>query len=228
VSGGGDGDDKGSSEDVDSSDDGQDCLFFSADVQTFGETVVVDLIEDGRHIAVTDSNKGEYVQLVAQHRTTSAFQTQLEALLRGFHAVVPREMVAIFDPLELELLISGLPEIDLDDLRRHTEYHGGYKSSDVVIERLWRVLCKFTKEEKALFVQFTTGSSKVPLDGFASLRGSEGVQRFNVHKAFDIRQLPTAHTCFNQLDLPEYPTEEVMREKLLLAIRECSEGFGFS
>ena len=71
-------------------------------------------------------------------------------------------------------------------------------------------------------------SSKVPLDGFASLRGSEGVQRFNVHKAFDIRQLPTAHTCFNQLDLPEYPTEEIMRDKILLAIRECSEGFGFA
>ena len=137
-------------------DDGQDCLYFSADVQSFGETVVVDLVENGRHVPVTDNNKAEYVQLVAQHRTTSAFATQLEALLRGFHAVVPRDCVAIFDPLELELLISGLPEIDLDDLKRYTEYHG-YKSSDPAIERLWRVLDKFSKEEKALFVQFTTG-----------------------------------------------------------------------
>ena len=141
---------------ADDYDDGQDCLYFSADVQSFGETMVVDLVENGRHLPVTDSNKAEYVQLVAQHRTTSAFAAQLEALLRGFHAVVPRECVAIFDPLELELLISGLPEIDLDDLKRYTEYHG-YKQSDPAIERLWRVLDKFTKEEKALFVQFTTG-----------------------------------------------------------------------
>jgi E3 ubiquitin-protein ligase HUWE1 len=68
---------------------------------------------------------------------------------------------------------------------------------------------------------------QVPLDGFAALQGSEGVQRFGVHKAFDPLLLPTAHTCFNQLDLPQYPSEEVMRAKLLLAIRECSEGFGF-
>ena len=67
----------------------------------------------------------------------------------------------------------------------------------------------------------------MPLDGFSALQGSEGVQRFGVHKAFDPQLLPTAHTCFNQLDLPEYPSEEVMKAKLLLAIRECSEGFGF-
>lgn len=54
------------------------------------------------------------------------------------------------------------------------------------------------------------------------------MQRFGVHKAFNPLLLPTAHTCFNQLDLPEYPSVEVMRSKLLMAIRECSEGFGFS
>jgi E3 ubiquitin-protein ligase HUWE1 len=58
--------------------------------------------------------------------------------------------------------------------------------------------------------------------------GSEGLQKFNVHKAFNPLMLPTAHTCFNQLDLPEYPSEEVMREKLLIAIREGAEGFGFA
>jgi E3 ubiquitin-protein ligase HUWE1 len=68
----------------------------------------------------------------------------------------------------------------------------------------------------------------VPLDGFSALVGSEGRQRFSVHKAFNPALLPTAHTCFNQLDLPEYPSEEIMREKLLIAIREGAEGFGFA
>jgi E3 ubiquitin-protein ligase HUWE1 len=66
------------------------------------------------------------------------------------------------------------------------------------------------------------------LDGFKALQGADGVKQFNIHKAFGEDKLPTAHTCFNQLDLPEYATEELMREKLLLAIKEGSEGFGFA
>ena len=70
---------------------------------------------------------------------------------------------------------------------------------------------------------------KVPLDGFQALQGSDGVKQFNIHRAFGgSHLLPSAHTCFNQLDLPEYPSEEVTREKLLIAIREGSEGFGFA
>ena len=60
------------------------------------------------------------------------------------------------------------------------------------------------------------------------LQGAEGTKRFNIHKAFGTHLLPSAHTCFNQLDLPEYPTEDITREKLLIAIREGSEGFGFA
>jgi len=138
---------------------------------------------------------------------------------------VPPELISIFDAQELELLISGLPDIDLDDLRANTEYQG-YKPTDVQISWLWSVLRGFNKEEKALFLQFVTGTSKVPLDGFAALQGSEGVRKFNIHKAFGAHLLPTAHTCFNQLDLPEYGSEEELKEKLLIGIREGSLGFG--
>lgn len=70
---------------------------------------------------------------------------------------------------------------------------------------------------------------QVPLDGFQALQGSDGIKQFNIHKAFGgSHMLPSAHTCFNQLDLPEYPSEDVLREKLLIAIREGSEGFGFA
>jgi E3 ubiquitin-protein ligase HUWE1 len=69
-------------------------------------------------------------------------------------------LISIFDAQELELLISGLPEIDLDDLRSHTDYHG-YKSTDPAITSFWNALKSFSKEEKALFLQFVTGTSKV-------------------------------------------------------------------
>ena len=69
---------------------------------------------------------------------------------------------------------------------------------------------------------------QVPLDGFQALHGARGPQQFNVHKAYGTHLLPSAHTCFNQLDLPDYATEDELREKLLIAIREGSEGFGFA
>jgi E3 ubiquitin-protein ligase HUWE1 len=70
----------------------------------------------------------------------------------------------------------------------------------------------------------------VPLEGFKALPGANGIKKFNIHKAYGAEQglLPAAHTCFNQLDLPEYVAEDVMREKLLIAIKEGSEGFGLA
>ena len=70
----------------------------------------------------------------------------------------------------------------------------------------------FTNEERAEFLQFVTGSSKVPLEGFKALPGMGGVQKFQIHKSFtETNRLPTAHTCMNQLDLPEYPSEEILK-----------------
>ena len=140
--------------------------------------------------------------------------------------MIPAELISIFDAHELELLISGLPDIDIEDLRAHTDYHG-YKSTDITITHFWNAIKSLDKEEIALFLQFVTGTAKVPLEGFGALQGSDGVRPFNIHKAYGTTLLPAAHTCFNQLDLPEYPTEEILRDKLLIAIREGSEGFGF-
>ena len=134
----------------------------------------------------------------------------------------------IFNENELELLISGMPSIDLADLKANTEYHGcGLR--DPLVQWFWNVLHSLSQEELALFVQFVTGTSKVPLGGFKDLEGMRGPQRFQIHLASSAKpeSLPTSHTCFNQLDLPKYASEEKMRERLLLAIKECSEGFGF-
>jgi len=202
-------------------------LTFSAELNVFGSTQIVDLVEGGRNIPVTDENKLDYVRLVAHHRMTAAINKQIDQFLEGFHELVPPELVSIFDAQELELLISGLPDIDLDDLRAHTDYQG-YKSTDPVISYFWSALRSFSQEEKALFLQFVTGTSKVPLDGFQALRGNRGIQQFSIHKAYGTHLLPCAHTCFNQLDLPEYASEEELKEKLLVAIREGSEGFGIA
>ncbi len=80
-----------------------------------------------------------------------------------------QEMVKIFNDHELELLISGLPEIDIDDLRANTEY-AGYTAASQTIQWFWKIVRELSKQELALLVQFVTGTSKVPLEGFKALQ----------------------------------------------------------
>ncbi|GMF23763.1 unnamed protein product [Phytophthora lilii] len=169
-------------------------LTFSAEQSNFGKVEVVDLIPNGRNVSVTDENKMEYVKLVTHHRMATGIRQQIDAFLKGFHQLVPPELIAIFNENELELLISGMPEIDIDDLKANTEY-ANYKPTDSVIRWFWNVLYSFTHEERALFLQFVTGTSKVPLEGFKALEGMRGTQKFNIHKAFGNNSaLPSAHT----------------------------------
>lgn len=202
-------------------------LTFSVDDEEFGETKVIDLKPNGTNIAVTEANKQEYVRLVTEQRLTKSIRSQIDAFLDGFNEIIPADLIRIFSEQELELLISGLPDIDVDAWKNNTELHG-YSSGDAVIQWWWRAVRSFDQTEKAKLLQFITGTSKVPLEGFAHLQGVQGTQRFNIHKAYGADRLPAAHTCFNQLDLPQYDSYEKLRSSLLLAMNEGGEGFGFA
>ncbi|VDN18653.1 unnamed protein product [Gongylonema pulchrum] len=203
-------------------------LTFSLEIDEFGVTNMRELKENGASIPVTDENKEEYVKLVCQMKMTGSISQQLKAFLDGFYEIIPKNMISIFNEQELELLISGLPNFDIDDLYANTDYKS-YTRTSPQIQWFWRALRSFEDADRAKFLQFVTGTSKVPLQGFASLEGMNGVQKFSIH--MDSRsadRLPTAHTCFNQLDLPLYQSYEKLRDMLLLAVRECTEGFGFA
>ncbi|KAI0644511.1 hypothetical protein C8Q79DRAFT_912719 [Trametes meyenii] len=203
-------------------------LTFSVEADEFGVMKLVELKEGGAAIPVTQENKKEFVQLSANYRLYSSIKDQIEALLAGFYEIIPKDLIAIFNERELELLISGTPDIDVDEWRSATEYNG-YTSSDPVIVWFWRALKSFTREERAKLLSFATGTSRVPLGGFVELQGVQGTQRFSIHKAYgDADRLPQAHTCFNQIDLPQYSSYEMLRQQLLLAINEGGEGFGFA
>lgn len=104
------------------------------------------------------------------------------------------------------MMISGLPTIDIVDLKRNTEVEG-YIKTDQVIIWLFEVLESFDMTLRTAFLQFVTGTSRVPSEGFKGLNGYSGLQKFKIQKEFDIQKLPRAHTCFNTLDLPPYPTK---------------------
>ncbi|KAL2265492.1 hypothetical protein VTJ83DRAFT_6592 [Remersonia thermophila] len=201
---------------------------FSVEDDEFGVTKVVDLIENGRNIPVTEENKHEYVRLIVEHKLLTSVKEQMEHFLKGFHDIIPADLISIFTEQELELLISGLPDIDVDDWKAHTEYHN-YTAASQQIQWFWRAVRSFDKEERAKLLQFVTGTSKVPLNGFKELEGMNGVNRFNIHRDYGNKdRLPSSHTCFNQLDLPEYESYEILRSQLLKAITAGSDYFGFA
>ncbi|KAF9447492.1 hypothetical protein P691DRAFT_776106 [Macrolepiota fuliginosa MF-IS2] len=203
-------------------------LNFSVEADEFGVNRIVPLKENGESIPVTQENKREFVQLSAQYRLYSSIKEQIENLLSGFYEIIPKDLITIFNEQELELLISGTPDIDVDEWRAATEYNG-YAGSDPNIVWWWRALKSFNREERAKVLSFATGTSRVPLNGFVDLQGVQGVQRFSIHRAYgEPDRLPQAHTCFNQIDLPQYSSYEMLRQQLLLAINEGGEGFAFS
>ena len=205
-----------------------DDLTFTTEADEFGTIKSVELKPDGANIVVTEANKREYVRVLTEFKLTSAIAPQIDAFLRGFTEIIPAGLIGVFTEQELELLISGMPDIDVDDWRAHCEYHGGYTLASPQIQWFWRAVRSFDSETRAKLIQFVTGTSKVPLEGFSKLQGSDGIQKFQIHRDPRTRdRLPTAHTCFNQLDLPEYETYEELRQQLLLAINEGETGFGF-
>jgi E3 ubiquitin-protein ligase HUWE1 len=113
---------------VDESGIGDD-LTFSIEIREFGKMEVKDLKENGRQIAVTESNKKEYVQLACQMKMTESIKAQIKSFLEGFYEIIPKDLIAIFNEQELELLISGLPTIDIDDLKANTEYRSYQETS---------------------------------------------------------------------------------------------------
>lgn len=139
---------------------------------------VVDLVSNGRNIKVTDDNKVEYVRLVAQYKLSTAYYkevsylcklstilpnyfltlSQIEAFLSGFFSIIPPDLIAMFKPSELELLLCGLAEIDINDLYNHTKYHG-YRQNDPTVLFFWQALHEFNQENKLQFLQFVTGKS---------------------------------------------------------------------
>ncbi|EFW99112.1 ubiquitin-protein ligase [Grosmannia clavigera kw1407] len=197
---------------------------FSTEDERFGVITVEDLIEDGRNIDVTNENKKEYVDLMVKWRIQKRIAEQFQAFKEGFNELIPQDLINVFDERELELLMGGIAEIDVDDWKKHTDYRG-YTESDDVIQFFWQTVRSWDGEQKSRLLQFTTGTSRIPVNGFKDLQGSDGPRRFTIEKAGDIQTLPKAHTCFNRLDLPPYKNLEQLQGKMTIAVEETM-GFG--
>ena len=159
-------------------------LDFSISYTAANQTVTYELIPNGNDIMVTNDNKQEYLQLRLRHRLLDSIKLQLENLLIGFYEVIPPELLSVFDYQELDLLLCGIPDIDLDDWIRHTEYLGDYQKSGLkhpIIKWFWEAVQSMSQEERVRLLQFTTGCARLPVQGFKALQSSDGrYRKFNI------------------------------------------------
>ncbi|XP_041040275.1 E3 ubiquitin-protein ligase HECW1-like [Carcharodon carcharias] len=197
-------------------------LTFTVNEEVFGQVTERELKTGGANIQVSEKNKKEYIERMVKWRVERGVVQQTEALVRGFYEVVDSRLVSVFDARELELVIAGTAEIDLNDWRNNTEYRSGYHDGHVVIKWFWTAVEHFNNEQRLRLLQFVTGTSSIPYEGFAALRGSNGLRRFCIEKWGKVTSLPRAHTCFNRLDLPPYPSHSMLYEKLLTAVEETN------
>nr|XP_009857929.2 E3 ubiquitin-protein ligase HECW2-like [Ciona intestinalis] len=197
-------------------------LTFSVNEEMFGKIEERELKPNGKNIAVTEKNKKEYIERMVKWRVVRGTREQTNMLIRGFNEVIDLRLVSVFDANELELVICGTADIDLNDWRQHTEYRGGYYDQHPVVINFWEALDQFDNERRLRLLQFVTGTSSIPYEGFAALRGPNGPKRFCIEKWGKPDCLPRTHTCFNRLDLPPYDTFNLLWEKLVIAIEETN------
>mmetsp|Transcript_13405 Transcript_13405/g.29667 ORF Transcript_13405/g.29667 Transcript_13405/m.29667 type:complete len:781 (-) Transcript_13405:1579-3921(-) len=206
------------------------CLDFTVTEEVMDVKQEIELVPGGKDMDVTCDNLPEYMEATLQYKMMGRVKPQLNELLLGFFDVIPEPILTIFDFQELELLMCGLPEIDLDDWRDNTEYAGEFDrvgSNHDTVLWFWEVVEEFDHEMRARLLQFVTGTSGVPARGFAVLQGNDGnVRKFTVH-GVDAGEFvyPRAHTCFNRIDLPLYRTKADLKQKLELAVTMVATGF---
>mmetsp|Transcript_24044 Transcript_24044/g.31989 ORF Transcript_24044/g.31989 Transcript_24044/m.31989 type:complete len:266 (-) Transcript_24044:191-988(-) len=206
------------------------CLDFTTMEDTMGAKTTVELVKGGEDIEVDNSNLPEYLEACLKYRMMGRVKPQMNELLMGFFDVIPEPLLTIFDFQELELLMCGLPVIDMDDWKEHTEYSGEYDremENHEVCRWFWEVVEDFDQEMKARLLQFVTGTSGVPARGFGVLQGNDGnVRKFTIHSVDkQMCMYPRSHTCFNRIDLPLYDSKEELSEKLNLAVTMVATGF---
>uniref|UniRef100_A0A3Q1IVH1 Ubiquitin-protein ligase E3C n=1 Tax=Anabas testudineus TaxID=64144 RepID=A0A3Q1IVH1_ANATE len=199
-------------------------LNFTVVNNDLGEAQVVELKPGGKDIPVTTANRIAYIHLVADYRLNKQIRPHCLAFRQGLANVVNLEWLRMFDQQEIQVLISGAHvPICLDDLKKFTNYSGGYSATHPVIQIFWEVVEGFTDDEKRKLLKFVTSCSRPPLLGFKELYPA-----FCIHNGgADLDRLPTASTCMNLLKLPEFCDQHLMRNKLLYAI-ESSAGFELS
>ncbi|XP_039264835.2 ubiquitin-protein ligase E3A-like isoform X1 [Styela clava] len=186
----------------------------------FGTSRSFELKPDGINIPVTKDNRKEYVELYTNWLLNESIAEQFGAFRHGFELVVAKSPLKnMFRTQELEILVSGSQIYDFNSLESTSDYDGGFTKDSQSVKDFWSVVHEMSEEDKKKLLQFTTGTDRAPVGGLSQLK------LVIARNGPDSDRLPTAHTCFNVILLPDYKNRDKLKERLHKAIT-YAKGFG--
>ena len=188
----------------------------------------INLILEGSNIPVTKENMLYYFQKKIEY-IMNKDRIYINHIKKSIFSYIPESLIKIFSANELELILNGTPFIDVSDWIENTIYEG-YSPSDDIIIKFWNIVKNLPQEKLSRLLQFSTGSTRVPVGGFKSLQSNRGkISPFSIYKVEyeeGKRNYIKARTCFNRINLPNFPNEEKLLEGINFVIDNEILGFG--
>lgn len=210
-------------------------LNFTLDEKIFDTIENIELVPNGKNILLDQTNIFDYINAQTKYRVFYRTHKQLEALLKGFYEIVPLNIITLLDYDELKLWMHGTKTYDIDDWKKNTLYKGEFENvnsnniteSTNCVKWFWELVENYDNKKKEQLVQFITGSTSIPTEGFSKLKSTDGkICKFTINGDSQIKTFPRTHTCFNRIDLPIYKTKEEMIKYFDIALDVESVGFG--
>ena len=188
----------------------------------------IDLIVDGSNIPVTKDNLNFYYQKKIEYMMNKD-KLLINQIKKGLFTYIPEQLIKIFTSNEFELILNGTPFIDVSDWIENTSYEG-YKPTDHIIISFWNIVRELPQDKLSRLLQFSTGSTRVPVGGFKCLQSNRGnLAPFSISKIKyeeGKQNYIKARTCFNRINLPNLPDEEKLFEIINNKIENEILGFG--
>ena len=190
----------------------------------------IELIPNGADTAVTVENVQQYIDAVVDLTLSSGVQRQIDAFKAGFSQVFPFVSLSAFNPSELVMLFGRVEEDwSIETLMDSVKADHGFNMDSRSVKNLLQTMSELDPAARRDFLQFVTGSPKLPIGGFKSLTPMFTVVCKPSEPPYTSDDyLPSVMTCVNYLKLPDYTSLEVMRKRLGLAVSEGQGAFHLS
>jgi len=177
----------------------------------------IELKNNGAQITVNNRSAREMADLILKDRLEFD-RVQLQAVQQGLGSIVPLDLLQFWTWQDLQTRVCGAADIDIDSLKRHTQYEND--RDHAVVPLLWEVLEAFTQKQRRSFLRFVWGRTRLPL-------GEQWPKNFRLEVSPTDQcsetdeRLPVSHTCFFKIDLPNYSSKQICHKQLLYAISNC-------
>ena len=179
---------------------------------------IIELIPNGKNILLNESNQKKYLELYLKARSNEIYE-QSQAIKIGLCSVIPEQIIKFLTWQDFEYKICGPQTFDMDLLIRNTKYTG-FKPTDDTIKFFWKFLNECTLEEKYLYLKFANGFSRLPSDDSGFNKNPHQITKMEDINPYDYdKMLPRSHTCFFTIDIPPYSSYEILKEKMLYAMK---------